>query len=58
MEIEVRSQDPATRKDSTNKVQQFKRTLQQLKTDFERAKDASERHDLFAGVSDEKICSI
>lgn len=50
MEVEVRSHDSATRKVLTEKVNQYKRVLSSLRTDFGKAKEESERGNLFAGT--------
>jgi hypothetical protein len=45
MEIEVRSQDAATKKVLNEKVQQYKKSLASFRTDYERAKiDADRAH--------------
>lgn len=49
MEVEVRSHDPATRKVLTEKVSQYKKSLNALKSDFERAKEDSQKSGLFVG---------
>lgn len=46
MEVEVRSHDPATRKALTEKVNQYKRALASLKTDFNSAREQSDRSTL------------
>lgn len=50
MEVEVRSHDAATRKVLTEKVNQYKRVLSSLRTDFGKAKEESERSNLFSGT--------
>jgi vesicle transport through interaction with t-SNAREs 1 len=50
MEVEVRSHDSATRKVLSEKVNQYKRVLTSLKTDFKKVKEDSERNNLFAGT--------
>lgn len=46
MEVEVRSQDPATRKVLTEKVGQYKKTLSSLRSDYESARDEAEKANL------------
>ena len=43
MNVEVRGQDPATRKILTEKVNQYIRALASTKTDFERAREQAQR---------------
>ena len=50
MEVEVRSHDSATRKVLSEKVNQYKRVLNSLRTDFTKAKEESDRNNLFAGT--------
>lgn len=50
MEVEVRSHDSATRKVLSEKVNQYKRVLSSLKSDFGKAKEECERNNLFAGT--------
>jgi hypothetical protein len=49
MEVEVRSHDPATRKMLTEKVNQYKKSLNSLRSDFEKAREESQRSGLFVG---------
>eukprot|EP01031_Cornospumella_fuschlensis_P041133 gene41133-50183_t len=53
MEVELRSHDAATRKSLTEKVNVYKKTRQNLKSDFERAKEESERSALIGEKSAE-----
>lgn len=53
MEVELRSHDTATRKSLTEKVNIYKKTRQNLKSDFERAKEESERSSLIGEKSGE-----
>ncbi|RYH06283.1 hypothetical protein EON65_43075 [archaeon] len=53
MEVELRSHDTATRKSLTEKVNVYKKTRQNLKSDFERAKEESERSALIGEKSGE-----
>jgi hypothetical protein len=46
MEIEVRTQDPATKKVLNEKVQQYKKSLTSIRTDYERAKADADRANL------------
>jgi len=50
MEVEVRSHNSATRKVLSEKVNQYKRVLSSLRTDFGKAKEEAERNNLFAGT--------
>lgn len=50
MEVEVRSHNSATRKVLSEKVNQYKRVLSSLRTDFAKAKEESDRSNLFAGT--------
>lgn len=54
MEVEVRSHDPATRKMLTEKVTQYKKSNATLKSDFERAKEQSQRSSLVGAKSAEQ----
>jgi hypothetical protein len=49
MEVEVRSHDPATRKMLNEKVNQYKKSNGTLKSDFERAKEQSQKASLVGG---------
>jgi hypothetical protein len=49
MEVEVRSHDTATRKILTDKVNSYKRSLQSLRSDFDKAREESQRSNLFVG---------
>lgn len=49
MQVEVRSHDPATRKVLTDKVSQYKKTLESLRTDFETARDEASKASLVSG---------
>lgn len=51
MNVEVRSQDPATRKILTEKLNQYIRSLQSTKSDFERAREQSQRSTLIGEKS-------
>jgi vesicle transport through interaction with t-SNAREs protein 1 len=46
MEVEIRSHDAATRKVLGEKVTQYKRSLQSLKSDFESAREQAQRSQL------------
>lgn len=46
MEIEVRTQDPATKKVLNEKLQQYKKSLSSFRTDYERAKADADRANL------------
>lgn len=46
MNVEVRSQEPSSRKILTEKVNSYMRSLQSAKQDFERAREVSQRSDL------------
>lgn len=51
MNVELRSQDPATRKILSEKVNQYMRSLQSSKSDFERAREQSQRSALIGEKS-------
>ncbi len=50
MDIEVRSQDPATRKVLSDKVSQYKKSLASLKGDFETAREDADKSTLMTGT--------
>ncbi len=52
MELEARTHEPATRKELNEKVSQYKKLYQNLKSDFERAKEKSNRSALIGAKSD------
>jgi vesicle transport through interaction with t-SNAREs protein 1 len=54
MEVEVRSQDAATRKALTEKVAQYKRALNSLKSDYNTAREQADRSNLIGGKSGEQ----
>ena len=54
IEIEVRSQDAATRKVLNEKLQQYKKTSLSLKSDFEKAKEKFNRSELVGAKSVEQ----
>lgn len=54
MEVEVRGLDPSTRKVLTEKVSQYRKSSASLKSDFERAKEQSERSTLIGTKSTEQ----
>eukprot|EP01041_Mallomonas_annulata_P002496 gene2496-4852_t len=49
MEVEVRSQDQATRKVLSDKVTQYKKSLASLKADFEKSRDEAQKSSLMVG---------
>ena len=49
MEVEVRSHDAATRKLLSDKVNQYKRTLQSLRSDFDTARAEAQKSSLLSG---------
>ena len=51
MNVELRSQDPATRKILSEKVNQYMKSLQSTKSDFERAREQSQRSTLIGEKS-------
>ncbi len=51
MEVEVRSQDPATRKMLNEKVMQYKKSNQSLRIDFDRAREQVNRSALIGDKS-------
>mmetsp|Transcript_11605 Transcript_11605/g.11627 ORF Transcript_11605/g.11627 Transcript_11605/m.11627 type:complete len:213 (+) Transcript_11605:89-727(+) len=51
MEVEVRSQDPATRKVLSDKVAQYKRSLGSLKSDFEIVRSEAQKSNLVGSKS-------
>lgn len=51
MEIEVRSHDAGTRKALGEKVTEYKKSLSNLRSDFERAKESSQRSSLIGDKS-------
>ena len=51
MNVELRSQDPATRKILSEKVSQYMKSLQSTKSDFERAREQSQRSTLIGEKS-------
>ena len=53
MNVEVRSHDAATRKILTEKVTQYSKSLGTLRSDFERAREASQRSALIGEKSAE-----
>ena len=54
MEVEVRSHDAATRKVLTEKVGQYKRSLVSLRSDYETARDQSQRTALLSRGDEQK----
>lgn len=51
MNVEVRSHDAATRKVLTTKVTEYSKSLQAMRSDFERAKEQAERSSLIGEKS-------
>ncbi len=54
MEVEVRSHDAATRKVLSEKVGQYKRSLASLRSDYETARDQSQRSALLSRGDEQK----
>ncbi len=54
MEVEVRSLDPATRKQLNDKIAQYRRALTSLKTDFNSAREQADRSELIGSKSGEQ----
>ena len=52
MELEVRSLDPATRRELTKKVDQYKKSLASLANDHKKIKEKEEREGLFGDRDD------
>lgn len=51
MNVEVRSSDPATRRNLTEKINQYQKTMVAHKSDFEQAREASQRSQLIGDKS-------
>ena len=51
MNVEVRSSDPSTRRNLTEKINQYQKTMVAHKSDFEQAKDANQRSQLIGDKS-------
>lgn len=49
MEVEIRSHDAATRKVLSDKINQYKKSLASLRSDFERARSEADRANLIGG---------
>jgi hypothetical protein len=54
MEVEIRSHDAATRKVLGEKVTQYKRSLQSLKSDFENAREQAQRSQLMSRSDEQR----